>query len=91
MYGAYRSPNRDRLLHKIEVELVPNISIIAFDVKAAKEYGKARAELERRSTPIAEADLRIAAVALANDLILVTGNTAHFLKIPRLRVENWLL
>jgi tRNA(fMet)-specific endonuclease VapC len=36
------------------------------------------------------ADLRIAAVALAQDLILVTGNVRHFQRVPNLRVENWL-
>jgi tRNA(fMet)-specific endonuclease VapC len=36
------------------------------------------------------ADLEIAAIALANDFTLVTGNTRHFERISRLRVENWL-
>lgn len=37
-----------------------------------------------------EADLRIASIALYNDLIVITGNVKHFLKVPRLLVENWL-
>ena len=36
------------------------------------------------------ADLEIAAIALANKLVLVTGNTRHFGCIPGLTVENWL-
>jgi predicted nucleic acid-binding protein len=32
----------------------------------------------------------IAAIALARDLTLVTGNVRHFQRVPGLRVENWL-
>ena len=31
----------------------------------------------------------IAAVALANDAILVTNNVREFERVPDLRVENW--
>jgi len=31
-----------------------------------------------------------AATALEEDLILVTGNTDHFERIPGLRIENWM-
>jgi len=33
----------------------------------------------------------MAAIALANKLVLVTGNTRHFARIPELAVENWLV
>jgi predicted nucleic acid-binding protein len=33
---------------------------------------------------------RIASIAIANDLALVTGNVGHFARVPDLRVENWL-
>ena len=36
-----------------------------------------------------DADLIIAASAIEFQLVLVTGNTAHFSWIPGLRVENW--
>ncbi|HSR22290.1 MAG TPA: hypothetical protein VLW53_01985 [Candidatus Eisenbacteria bacterium] len=49
-----------------------------------------RADLERSGRPLAEPDLRIAAIALAHDLTLVTGNGRHFSRIPGLRVESWL-
>jgi len=35
-------------------------------------------------------DLRIAAICVAHDLTLVTGNVRHFERVPGLRVENWL-
>ena len=49
-----------------------------------------RVHLERQGESLHEADLRIAAIALANNLALITGNTRHFRRIPGLRVYNWL-
>jgi tRNA(fMet)-specific endonuclease VapC len=34
-------------------------------------------------------DLQIASIALANDLILVTGNVEEFRRVHGLRVEDW--
>ncbi len=54
-------------------------------------YGQLRAELESTGERVAEPDLRIAAIVLARDATLVTGNVRHFARIPELRVENWLI
>lgn len=37
-----------------------------------------------------DADLRIASIALARGLVVVTGNTKHFARVPELVLENWL-
>ncbi|MFZ4558089.1 MAG: type II toxin-antitoxin system VapC family toxin, partial [Pseudanabaena sp.] len=39
--------------------------------------------------PIGAYDLQIAAIALANNLILVTHNTKEFSRIPQLQLEDW--
>ncbi len=52
--------------------------------------GEVRALLERQGTPVGDADLRIAAIALVRNLIIVTANTRHFQRVPGLPVENWL-
>jgi predicted nucleic acid-binding protein len=45
--------------------------------------------LERHGAPLGDADLRIAAIALARSLIVVTGDVRHFQWVPGLVVENW--
>jgi predicted nucleic acid-binding protein len=70
--------------------LLPSVQILSFNTDAAFIYGKLRAELERKGSLISHTDMQIAAIALANHLTLVTGNLKHFLRIPKLKVENWL-
>ena len=65
------------------------ISVLDFDTYAAEEYGKIRADLERKGTPIGPMDMLIAAHAKAEDLILVTNNTREFERVEDLEVEDW--
>lgn len=44
----------------------------------------------KQGTPLALADLEIASIAMANKLILVSGNIRHFGRIKGLKLENWL-
>jgi len=90
VYGAYRSPRPDHFLRRLEERLWPNVRVLSFNRAAAEIYGRLRAELERAGTPLAEPDLRIAAIAMAGDLTVVTGNVRHFARVPNLRVENWM-
>ena len=46
--------------------------------------------LEKQGQKIGDMDMLIAATALDEDLILVTGNTDHFSRVPDLRIENWM-
>ena len=78
------------LLQRIYTTLLPNLPVLPFDASAAERYGAIRADLEQRGTPLAEADTRIAAIALSRDLTVVTGNVRHFQRVPGLLVENWL-
>ncbi len=92
IYGARKAVDRQEYwIEQIEQRLLPNVHVLTFDQAAAYQYGALRAWLEQQGTPLADADMRIAAVALAQNLILVTGNVRHFQRVPNLRVENWLL
>ena len=89
VYGARRRGSGS-LMEKIEERVAAKLPILPFDADAARRYGEIRADLERQGTPIGDADVRIAAIAFARNLIVVTGNVRHFQRVPYLSVENWL-
>jgi tRNA(fMet)-specific endonuclease VapC len=62
---------------------------LPFDGVVAETYGRIRVQLEALGTPIGPNDLQIAAIALANNLILVTHNTREFSRVSGLRYEDW--
>ena len=88
LFGATRRHNAG-LLERIET-LIEVLAVVPFDESAARIYAHLRVALEVAGTPLDEADLRIAATALANNLTLVTGNERHFRRITGLTIENWL-
>lgn len=62
---------------------------IGVDEGCAAVYGRIRAQLLNKGTPIGANDLWIAAQAISNGLVLVTANTAEFCRVPGLELENW--
>ena len=65
------------------------IKILPWTDAEAEAYAEIRTDLEKRGLVIGGNDMLIAAAALANDLTLVTNNTAHFSRVAGLRRENW--
>ena len=90
LYGLERMPHLVEKRELVENEVVKRLTILPFDIEAARHYARIRARLESEGRPLDDADLRIAAIALAHNLTLVTGNVRHFARVPGLRVENWL-
>jgi tRNA(fMet)-specific endonuclease VapC len=45
--------------------------------------------LRFQGTLLEDADILLAGIAVAHDAVLVTRNTRHFNRIPRLKLENW--
>jgi predicted nucleic acid-binding protein len=88
-YGAYRSARPDYHLKRIRDIILPHFHILAFDLAASEHYGQVRANAERTGHPLAISDMLIAAIALAHNLVVVTGNRQHFLPIPGLEMEDW--
>jgi tRNA(fMet)-specific endonuclease VapC len=86
---AYRSSDPQRLLARIEQDLLKDVHVLNFDADCADEFAKANAFLLSRGQPTSTADLLIAAVALANDFTIVTHNVADFQAIPGLRIQDW--
>jgi tRNA(fMet)-specific endonuclease VapC len=88
-FGVLRKKGRADLLRYYEDEIFSRLTILPFDRDSARIFGRIKAEIGQRGLPRFEADLQIAAVAIANNLTLVSGNTRHYSGIPGLRVENW--
>ncbi len=59
--------------------------VLDFD-DAAIEHFRGWGKLKTR---LGAMDLRIAAIALANDALLLSRNLAHFRLVPGLKVEDW--
>lgn len=85
--GAFRSPARKRHLGNIRQRVLPAVTVLPYDVAVAEVYGLLSAELEDTGTPLADADLQIAATAVYHNLELVSGNLRHFARIPELRLN----
>ncbi len=61
-------------------------TILPFDVAAADEFERQR----RGKVRIGTMDLKIAAIALVHDALLLSANLSDFRQVPGLKVENWL-
>jgi tRNA(fMet)-specific endonuclease VapC len=88
LYGAYRSARGADNLHSLAT-LLQQFERLPFDDAAAKAYGQIRADLAAQGTPIGPNDLMIAAIALANNLALVTHDTREFARVAGLILEDW--
>jgi tRNA(fMet)-specific endonuclease VapC len=87
-YGLIRSADPESNL-RLQQEFLSQFVSLLFDDQSALVFGEIRAQLAANGTPIGAYDLQIAAIALANNLILVTHNTKEFSRIPQLQLEDW--
>ena len=63
------------------------MQVLPFDDAAALQFES----LRQKRVRIGTMDLRIASIALANDMKLLTRNTVDFERVPGLRFEDWTL
>ena len=95
LFGLYRMPesiNKKYLGKFIKEDVHENFKIKNFTEKAADIQAQLRIKLEQLDQPTQKEDSMIAAIALANHMVLVTRNTKHFAGIQQvsaLTVENW--
>ena len=87
-YGAMKSQNPQASLSKQLLFLNQFLSL-PFDDSAATIFGQIRADLTKNGTPIGPYDMQIAAIAIANQITLITHNTQEFGRIANLIVEDW--
>ncbi len=88
-FGAAKSaaPERNRPLVD---KFLASLPVLRPDLAAAQVFGEAKALLQRAGTPLADADLFIAATAITHGAAVITGNQRHFQRIPGVRVEDWI-
>ncbi len=89
-FGASKSLRieENRRLLQTLLEWLPSLP---FSGEPARLCGEIRADLARKGSPIGPYDLQIAAIALANDCVLVSHNTREFSRIAGLKLEDWEL
>jgi tRNA(fMet)-specific endonuclease VapC len=62
-----------------------NATVLDFDERAGQIF----VELKSEKIRIGTMDLKIAAIAIANDAILIARNLKDFEKVPGLAVQDW--
>lgn len=87
-FGAMKSTNPERNF-ALQQTFLAQFASLPFDDLAATTFGVIRSQLETRGISIGAYDLQIAAIALANNLTLVTHNTREFRRVDGLQVEDW--
>lgn len=68
---------------------VATFPMLSYTQKSASIHAEIRATARKKGNSLPFADSQIAAIALANDAVLVTRNVADFAGIDGLKVENW--
>ncbi|MFN4034241.1 MAG: PIN domain-containing protein [Fimbriimonadales bacterium] len=89
--GYQRIGRQDKLEQFLQI--TNTLEIIPFDRESAALAGRIDGDLWRTGQRIGRADPMIAAQAIVNQLVLVSGNVEHYLRVQSLgyplQVENW--
>ena len=65
--------------------------IVLFNQASLDSAAKIYSDLRTTGQLIEDADLLVAAIALVNDLVLVTHNTKHLSRVVGSQLEDWLV
>ena len=84
--GAFKT-NYGAHIHELQF-VKDHFSIVPIS-RAIEKYAELRAQLETDGIRLDNFDLLIAATAITQGMTLVTHNTKHFERIPRLNVRDW--
>ena len=73
---------------KQTLRLLDRLNVIPLDFSSSKRAAEIAAKFGTIGEPIDYRDTMIAAIALENDLTLVTRNKSHFSRIKSLKLET---
>lgn len=79
----------DELWKRIGEAVLSRVTVLPFGPREAVIAGDLFGHLETSGQPIGLEDVLIGATALANDAAVVTRNTRHLSRVPRLHVIDW--
>jgi len=85
LFGAYNSDRIEKNLNTI-IPFLKNFTILEFDKKSADIFAQLKAELKKDGNLIADMDLMIASITIANNETLYTNNLKHFKRIKKLNL-----
>lgn len=95
LYGYHKMSDgigKSYLFQYIEDDVLENFKVKNYSEKACRIHAEIRAKAEKIGRPAPFSDSMIAAIALANHMVLVTRNTKHFTaiqEVSELQIENW--
>jgi len=87
-YGVFKSKLQNYNLENLN-DFLNEIKIVNSSYESDKIFVVQKAISRKSRNVIADLDLIIASICLANKLILVTNNTKHFENINGLKLEDW--
>lgn len=83
---------REDKIQQFFVEIIET-EVLTMQLAEAELAGRIYADLERTGQPIGLADAMIAAIAIQQNLILISGNLSHYQRIQtlgyNLKLDNW--
>ena len=86
-YGIENSKTIEAMRVIVEA-FIPKFAIIPI-YNSLNIYAKEKASLRKQGLLIDDFDILIGATAVANDMVMVTNNVAHFDRISDIVIEDW--
>jgi tRNA(fMet)-specific endonuclease VapC len=87
--GAENYADKPRRCAVIE-EFLALLVVLPLDTQAARIAGAIQGNLSRKGQRIGSYDVLNAGIVLSRNLTLATNNLREFLRVPDLRVEQWV-
>ena len=94
LFGLRRLPEskrRQAIAAYLQEEVETKLVILPYDAEAANWHAAERARLVGTGRTPPFLDGQIAAIAVVNELILVTNNTSDYADFQQLQLQNWFI
>ncbi len=89
LFGIYKSGVKTKKFEILK-GFIEEINILEFDEESAKIYAVNKSRLRKKGEIVADMDLMIASITIANSYTLITNNVKHFQRFEGLKIENWI-